>query len=136
MSEGRILAAIGAGGAIGSLGRWLVSLAAGGAVWGTLLVNVTGAFALGLLVARLEHGEHHPLLRPFLAVGLLGGWTTYSSFVLDGHALAGGSLPSLLGYLGATLGLGLLGALAGMLAGERLWHGAAVEATTVTEEEL
>lgn len=134
MSEGRVLAAVGAGGAIGSLGRWLVALAAGGAVWGTLLVNVTGAFALGLLVARLEHGDYHPLLRPFLAVGLLGGWTTYSTFALDGHALAG-SLPSLLGYLAASIGLGLLGALAGMLLGERLGHGGATDATTVTEEE-
>ena len=99
MSEGRALAAVAAGGAVGSLGRWLVSLAAGGAVWGTLLVNVTGALALGLVIARLEHGEHHPLVRPLAAVGLLGGWTTYSTFVLDGHTLAGDALPPLLGQV-------------------------------------
>lgn len=134
MSEGRALAAVAAGGAVGSLGRWLVSLAAGGAVWGTLLVNVTGALALGLVIARLEHGEHHPLVRPFAAVGLLGGWTTYSTFVLDGHTLAGDALPPLLGYLAATLALGLLGALAGLVLGDRLWGGSAT--ATVTEEEL
>src|SRR5699024_3632580 len=97
--------------------------------------NVTGAIALGLLVARMDAGDHHPLLRPFLAVGLLGGWTTYSTFALDGHALSGEGLPAVLGYLVATIVLGLLGAVAGMLLGERLWHGAAADRATTTEEE-
>ena len=136
MSEGKVLAAVGAGGTVGSLGRWLVALAAGGAVWGTLLINVTGAVALGLLVARLDVGDHHPLLRPFLAVGLLGGWTTYSTFALDAHALGGeGPLPFVT-YLAATLVLGSLGALAGLLLGERLWPSPDGTAPTVAREEL
>lgn len=125
MSEGRTLAAVAAGGAIGSLGRWLVALGAD-AAWGTLLVNVTGAFALGLLVVRLEGRPSHPMARPFLAVGLLGGWTTYSTFTLEAHAFGGDGLAPLLGYVVATAGLGVGAAVCGLLAGHRLWDGDAV----------
>lgn len=136
MSEGRTLLAIAAGGAAGSLARWLVGLAAGGAAWATLLVNVTGAFALGLLVAWLEGDERHPLARPVLAVGLLGGWTTYSSFVLDARTLAEGGGPGPFGYLALTLVLGLAGALVGLLLGERRWGGDREPAARVAEDEL
>lgn len=125
MSEGRTLptsVVVAVGGALGSLGRWLVASAADGAVWGTLLVNVTGALAMGLLMAWLGHRDPHPLVRPFVAVGLLGGWTTYSSFALEAHALAGDGLGGVIGYVQATLVLGLAGAVAaGMVVGERLW---------------
>ena len=137
MSEGRILVAIAAGGAIGSLGRWLVGLIAGlGGAWGTLLVNISGALAMGLLVAWLEGRSVHPLVRPVLVVGFLSGWTTYSSFALDAHALGGDRLPALLAYVGATLALGTGAAFAGMLLGERRWGGGALEAETVEQEEL
>lgn len=123
MSEGRVLLAVAAGGAVGSLGRWLVSLAASGTGWGTLVVNVSGAFALGLLVVWLEAGARHPLARPGLAVGLLGGWTTYSTFALDAHGLAGAGLLGLVGYLVATLVLGIGAATLGLVLGERIWPG-------------
>lgn len=137
MSEGRALAAIAAGGAIGSLGRWLIGLTAGpGAAWGTLAVNITGALALGVLVAWLEAREEHPMTRPFLAIGLLGGWTTYSSFVLDAHALGSDDLPRLVAYVVTTLLLGVAAAVAGMLLGERRWGGGAAGAESVEEGEL
>lgn len=135
-STGSTLAAVAAGGAVGSLGRWGVGLLATGAVWPTLLVNVTGALTMGLLVAWLAAGERHPLVRPAVSVGLLGGWTTYSSFALDAHGLAGDGLGGLLGYLALTLGLGLGAALLGLVVGDRLWDGAASADETVTEEEL
>lgn len=143
MSEGgtpvagaAVTSAVAAGGALGSLGRWLVGLAAGGAVWGTVLVNVTGALAMGLLVAWLEYRDTRPLVRPFAAVGLLGGWTTYSSFALDAHTLAGGGLGGVIGYVLATLALGLTGAVVGMLLGERAWGGDASAAEEIVQEEL
>ena len=134
--EGGSLAAIAAGGAIGSLGRWVVGSFASGAVWSTLLVNLTGAFAMGLLVTWLARRGAHPLVRPFLAVGLLGGWTTYSSFALDTHGLAGDGLIGLLGYLVTTLGLGVGAALLGLVVGDRLWRSDAVADEVVAEGEL
>lgn len=127
MSEGGTRAAVAAGGAVGTLGRWFVGLAlpaAGtGWGWGTLLVNLTGALAVGLLVTWLAARTPHPLLRPFAAVGLLGGWTTYSTFAVDvvttGDDVGAGAA---LGYVLATLVLGVGASLAGLLIGER-WFG-------------
>lgn len=135
-SKGGPLAAVAAGGAIGSLGRWGVGLAVGGSHWATLLVNVTGAFAMGVLVAWLARGTAHPLTRPFLSVGLLGGWTTYSSFALDTHALVGDGLGGLLGYLVLTIGLGVGAAVAGLVVGDRIWNSDALADEAVAEEEL
>ena len=136
MTEGRGLLAIAAGGAVGSLGRWSIGLLASGAVWATVLVNVTGALAMGLLVARLANGVRHPLVRPFVSVGLLGGWTTYSTFALDACSLGSEGLTGLLGYLGATIGVGLGAALLGLLVGDRLWRGGATTDAAIAEEEL
>lgn len=135
-SKGATLAAVAAGGVVGSLGRWGVGLASGGSHWATLLVNVTGAFAMGLLVAWLAAGPQHPLARPFLTVGLLGGWTTYSSFALDAHALGGDGLGGLLGYVAATLVLGVGAAVVGLVAGDRLWGSSPSADEVVAEEEL
>ncbi|MBL8547528.1 MAG: fluoride efflux transporter CrcB [Hyphomonadaceae bacterium] len=73
------------GGAIGATARYGVSL---GAVrlfgpsfpWGTLVVNVVGGLAMGLLAARTGPGD---LLRLALGVGVLGGFTTFSAFSLE-----------------------------------------------------
>ena len=122
--EGGTRAAVMAGGALGTAGRWLLGLAlpAAGPGWGwaTLAVNLSGALAMGILVAWLATRTSSPLLRPFAAVGLLGGWTTYSTFALDVHAIAGGgSALAAVGYVLATLLLGVGAALAGLLLGER-----------------
>ncbi|WP_277452972.1 CrcB family protein [Janibacter sp. DB-40] len=142
MTEGGTRLAVAAGGAVGTLGRWLVdgSLPEAGPGWGwaTLTVNVTGALAMGLLVAWLAARVRHSLVRPFAAVGLLGGWTTYSTFVLDAHAIIGGDgLGRAVGYVLATLLLGVGASLGGLLAGER-WFGVSPERADrmVEEEEL
>jgi CrcB protein len=84
------------GGAMGSVARFACSTAAArwlGAAfpWGTLFVNVTGSFAIGLLAA-LVAADGRPLLggdaRAFVLVGVLGGFTTFSSFSLETLALA------------------------------------------------
>ena len=78
------LAAIAVGGGIGSVARYLLSAAfpAGhGFPWAIFAVNVSGCFFLGvLMVYLLEVWPPRRLLRPFLAVGLLGGYTTYSTY--------------------------------------------------------
>lgn len=134
--QGSTLAAVAVGGVVGSLGRWGVGEMAGGAPWATLLVNVTGGLAMGLLVAWLAAEPQHPLARPFLTVGLLGGWTTYSSFALDAHALGGDGLGGLLGYVAATLVLGVGAAVVGLVAGDRLWGSSPLAEEIVAEDEL
>jgi len=74
------------GGAIGSLARYGVGLAAArwfglAFPWGTLAVNIVGGLAMGLLAARV--GPEQESVRLFLGVGLLGGFTTFSAFSLE-----------------------------------------------------
>lgn len=79
------------GGALGSMARYGVGLAvgrmfpAGAWPWGTLTVNVVGGLAMGLLVGwlGLRAGAGQDTLRLFAAVGLLGGFTTFSAFSLE-----------------------------------------------------
>lgn len=124
-----MLAAVALGGVLGSLGRYAVGLGLphrpGEFPWGTMIVNVTGAFAIGLLVAYLiDRPGSHPLARPFLGVGLLGGWTTYSAFAVDLIQLAdAGRITALLAYAVGTLLLGTLAVGAGTAAGRALWPG-------------
>ena len=86
-----VLAAL--GGALGALARWAVTVALPssptGWPWATLLVNLTGCLLLGVLLAVLAARApeaHWP--RPFLAVGVLGGYTTYSAFAVEVIQLA------------------------------------------------
>ena len=112
---------VAAGGALGSLGRWALAgalpEAADGWPWGTLLVNVTGALAMGLLIAWLADRESPAWVRPFAATGLLGGWTTYSAFALDAVTL---SPVVAVGYVAATVVLGVGACAVGLRIGERL----------------
>jgi CrcB protein len=92
------LAAIAVGGGLGSIARYGLSAAfpaGSGFPWAIFAVNVSGCFLLGLLVIYLlEIWPPRRLLRPFLAVGLLGGYTTFSTYaagvitLLTGHAPA------------------------------------------------
>jgi fluoride exporter len=80
-----LLAAL--GGALGALARWALAEVVpspGGWPWATLLVNLSGCFLLGALFAVLAARSPEPSwARPFLGVGVLGGYTTYSSFAVE-----------------------------------------------------
>lgn len=118
-----VLAAVAAGGGLGGLARLGVDTAlgggAGGIPWATLLVNVTGAFALGalmVLASGLWPTSRH--LRPFAGVGVLGGYTTFSAYMLETADLVmRGEAPIAAAYLFGTLVTGTLAVGAGMLAG-------------------
>ncbi|MEL7544475.1 MAG: fluoride efflux transporter CrcB [Pseudomonadota bacterium] len=78
------------GGAIGASARYLVGVAATRTLgltfpWGTLIINVVGSLAIGLLIGwlALRASEDPAALRVFFAVGVLGGFTTFSAFALD-----------------------------------------------------
>lgn len=119
-------AVIAAGGVIGSEARYGVSLLlpAGGASfpWATVTVNVAGGFALGVLMGVLGRQPHpHPLSRPFLGVGVFGGFTTFSTFSTDTYRLLALGRPGLaLAYAGLTLVAALAATATGLaLAGRR-----------------
>ncbi|MGD9891929.1 MAG: fluoride efflux transporter CrcB [Dehalococcoidia bacterium] len=77
------------GGALGSGARYLVSVwllerFGGGFPWGTLTVNVIGSFLIGVIATLAdERAVIGPSARVFLIVGVLGGFTTFSSFSLE-----------------------------------------------------
>ncbi len=76
------------GGAIGSLARYVISgldyrVAAGIFPVGTLVVNVTGSFVIGFLWGLADRFSVPPNVRLFIFIGVLGGYTTFSTFSLE-----------------------------------------------------
>jgi CrcB protein len=120
-----VLVAVALGGALGAAGRYEAGLRwpvhAGQLPVTTLVVNTSGAFAIGLVLAiLLARWPHHRYARPFLCVGVLGGWTTMSTLavesgllVRDGHALTAAA------YVAVTLLAGVLATFVGVTAGRR-----------------
>jgi fluoride exporter len=82
----------------------------------TLLINVAGSFLMGVLAGTLAlRAEASQPLRLFLATGILGGFTTFSTFSLDAVALwQRGEAGAALLYVAASVGLGLAGLVAGL----------------------
>jgi CrcB protein len=80
---------VAAGGAIGASARYLLGLGMGhlfgfGFPWGTLTANILGCFLMGMLIELMAlRWTVHQDLRAFLALGVLGGFTTFSSFSAD-----------------------------------------------------
>ena len=124
--QGAAVLAVAVGGALGSVARYSLGVAVptvGGAFpTGTFLVNVAGCLLMGVLVVLVtEVREAHPLVRPFLGVGVLGGFTTFSTFSYDGlrllqdrHLVLGGA------YLVGTVVATVLAAALGLTVTRRL----------------
>lgn len=110
-----VLAAVAGGGAVGALLRFglSASLNSGAFPWGTMAVNLSGCFVAGLLVAAaLRPGASPVGMRAFLLTGVLGGFTTLSTFSLDTlELLAAGRWAAGCANL-AVNGVGSLGAAA------------------------
>lgn len=99
---GTTLAAVAFGGAVGALLRWSLELALpAGAVWpwATLLANVAGSAALGWLVARDKLMPLRGWLRAGAGTGLLGGFTTFSTYAVQVTVLGRVDPVLALGYL-------------------------------------
>ena len=116
----RVASAVAVGGAIGGLARHAANVVAphepGTFAWTVLAVNITGCALLGLLVGCITTGRvRHRLARPFLGVGLLGGYTTFSAFSLDTYDLLdAAAVAPALAYVGLTVVGCLLAAAAGI----------------------
>jgi fluoride exporter len=83
-----IIALVGLGGAIGSVARYLVSTriqqaSHSGFPWGTYVVNGTGSLLIGIVFAMFNGGLYGDELLVFLVAGVLGGYTTFSTFAVE-----------------------------------------------------
>jgi CrcB protein len=125
------LLVVAVGGAIGGGARFWISGMVARRVgetfpWGTLVVNVSGATVIGILAALLlapgNHAVNHVHAWAGLVTGILGSYTTVSSFSLQTLALLrAGETSRALGNIAASLSLCLLAASLGYLATSRLW---------------
>ena len=111
-----MFAAVAAGGALGAITRYAVSLAVGGGIFGiagplaTLGVNVVGSAIMGGFAGAVTAGLVVPeMWRGFVVIGFLGALTTFSSFALDAGTLLSrqGHLMSIV-YIGFSVGLSLI----------------------------
>jgi fluoride exporter len=116
-----VLPAIAVGGMLGASARYAVDRAwptgSDTLPWSTLVVNVSGCALIGLLMVHVtEVGGAHPLLRPFLGVGVLGGYTTFSTYTVQTDALLRNGHPELaLVYLVGTAVSALLAVSLGVV---------------------
>lgn len=118
---------IAVGSAIGGAGRYLLGglvqrLAAGTFPGGTLFVNLTGSFLLGLILRyAVDTPAVTPELRAFLTVGLCGGYTTFSTFSYETVALLeDGDWTRAALYVALSVGLSLLATFLGLAAAREL----------------
>ncbi|WP_393059132.1 fluoride efflux transporter CrcB [Streptomyces sp. LN549] len=103
------VAVVALGGAVGASARYGAALlwpaAPGGFPWTTLVVNVVGCAVIGVfMVVISEAWTAHRLVRPFFGTGVLGGFTTFSTYAVDIERLVdGGRARTGLAYLALTL---------------------------------
>jgi CrcB protein len=117
-----VLAVIACGGAIGATARFALATmfphTPGEFPWATFGTNVIGCLLIGaLMVLVTDVWAGHRLLRPFLGIGVLGGFTTFSTYVVETQqALSAGAPRLALIYFGGTLIVALVAVFAGSAA--------------------
>lgn len=114
-----VLGAISLGGGLGALARYGLATALptppGHFPWATFITNVSGCFLIGVLMVLVtEVWAAHRLVRPFVGVGVLGGFTTYSTYAVEIHGLLRpGTVGVAFLYLAGTLVCAMLAVLTG-----------------------
>lgn len=109
------------GGALGAstrylLGMWIQTRVGSDFPWGTFVINVTGSFLIGLVLGLVNAGTLSAEARLFLAVGVLGGYTTFSSFSYETLELLGdGNIQAFLFNAIGQLVAGLLAVYLGIV---------------------
>jgi fluoride exporter len=106
------------------LGGWIRDRAGTGFPLGTLVINVTGSFVIGVVYALLEEQGAPDWVRPLVVIGFLGAYTTFSTFSLETLALAeeGAWVAAGANVLG-SVALSLVAVWVGMLAGQAAGRG-------------
>lgn len=116
-----VLLVIAVGGALGSLARYGLAVALphppGDLALSTLLANVLGCLLIGVLMVVISQlAQPHRLLRPFLGIGVLGGFTTFSTYVVDAmYSVLQGRPGLAIGYAVGSVLASLFAVAAGML---------------------
>jgi CrcB protein len=122
-----VIVGVAIGGAFGASARWLIDRfieqhTESVFPWATFAINVTGCLLIGVVIETLVDRHHLPAwLRVGIVVGVLGGYTTFSTFeqetftLLESHDFA-----VALGYVAASLLVGVLAVYAGTLLGRAL----------------
>ncbi|MCK0195507.1 fluoride efflux transporter CrcB [Ancylobacter sp. 6x-1] len=131
------------GGALGTLGRYTVSVLAApisrDLPWGTILINVTGSFIIGLFGTLTLASGRFPVsenLRLFVMIGLCGGYTTFSSFSLQTlDLMRNGAMLRALVNIGGSVALCIAAVALGHAIASHLNGGAAQIAQIAIEEE-
>ncbi len=121
MNTWSVIGLVALGGALGSVGRylvgqWFLERLGPGFPWGTLSINVVGAFLIGVVLqSAASRIGLNPYLRLFCATGILGGFTTFSTFAYEIYTLSASTLPwqGVL-YACVSVGFGVLAAFAGV----------------------
>jgi CrcB protein len=119
---------VGAGAALGGMLRLFITQTVVGRAgegygqYATMFINVSGSFLIGVVFELAQtRSDFHPLLRYFLATGILGGYTTFSTFSLEAISVAsGGMLWSSIGYVVGSVVLGIGGAILGIIGARAL----------------
>jgi CrcB protein len=125
-AQAPVVAVVALGGGAGAAARYAASqwwpTPAGGFPWTILWVNVVGCFVIGVFMVIIsEVRTAHPLVRPFFGTGVLGGFTTFSTYAVDTRTLLAAHHPgTAAAYLGGTLGVGLVAVVAGLRLAERV----------------
>lgn len=107
--QGPVVAVVALGGALGATARYALSLGwppqPGGFPWATFWTNVVGCAVIGVFMVLItDVWAAHRLVRPFFGTGVLGGFTTFSTYAVDVQKLVDSGHPGTgLAYLAATL---------------------------------
>jgi CrcB protein len=116
--RGAVLAVIALGGGLGALARYELGelWPTGTFPWATFTVNTLGCFLIGVLMVLVsEVWLAHRLVRPFLGVGVLGGFTTFSTYAAETRGLLQpGTVAIAFAYLAGTLVAAMLAVIAGV----------------------
>ena len=119
-----VIVGVAIGGAIGASCRWLLDRfieARSDAIfpWSTFTINVTGCLVIGVVIEQLVDRHYLPAwIRVGLVVGVLGGYTTFSTFSQEIFSLLeSNDIAIALAYAGASVGMGLLAVYAGTVLG-------------------
>ena len=118
---------VGAGGFFGAISRylldgWVTQLVGGRFPWGTLVINLSGSFVLGLLFAlAIERTALPESIRPPILIGFLGAYTTFSTFTLETWRLVeGGQWALAIANVAGSIVLGMVAVVAGLLLGRAI----------------